>query len=166
MTKGRIDSIRFYYAMMRKGLEVLSNVDKHFSIKESSSNEILKECASELGIGVEELVDGAFELKSGNITKLIAGLLTIENGSANWLCSNKYAAFEILKKYGFQYLPYYQRYSLATINEARQDFLKRKKAVVIKPSRATYGGTGVTANIQSLKQLNKAIFNSLTYGNN
>ena len=165
MTKGTTDSIRFYYAMLRKGLEVLSSMDGNSST-ESSSSRIIKDCAKELGIEVEDLVDGAFELKSGKTTKLIATLGTIEKGSANWLCSNKYATFEILRKYGFQQVPYYKRYSLETIEEARQDFITRRKPVVIKPSRGTYGGTGVTANIKSVKQLNKAIFNSLVYHSN
>jgi len=120
-------------------------------------------CAAELGIKVEKFVDGTYEFKSGGITRLMGA--SLENGSARWLCGNKYATFEILKKYGFQHMPRYQRYSLGTINEARQDFLARNKGVVIKPSGQTYGGTGVTVKIRSMKDLNKAIFNSLAYNN-
>lgn len=163
MAKGTMDSVRYYYAMFRKGVEYLSNNEKTSS-EESPSIEILKDCANELGIGVEKFVDGTYEFKSGDRSKLIGA--SMEKGSALWLCSNKYATFEILKKHGFGQVPPYQRYSLATIKEARQDFVMRNKAVVIKPSRQTYGGTGVTVNIRSMNQLNKAIFNSLIYGDN
>jgi D-alanine-D-alanine ligase-like ATP-grasp enzyme len=149
--------------MVRKGLGHLSNVESG-SCLVSPSLGIMKDCANEMGITVEDFVDGTCEFKSGGVTRLIG--TPLDNGSANWLCSNKYATFEILKKYGFQQVPRYQRYSLGTINEARQDFLTRNGAVVIKPSRQTFGGTGVTVNIRSMKHLNKAIFNSLVYDSN
>jgi cyanophycin synthetase len=38
-----------------------------------------------------------------------------------------------------------------------RNFLSRNRPMVVKPSRQTYGGTGVTVNIKSLRQLNKAI---------
>lgn len=115
---------------------------------------------------VEELADGAYEFKRGNVTRRFAGSGSLENNFAVWLCGNKYATFELLKKNGFQQIPYHRRYSLSTIEEARHDFVMRDRPVVIKPSNGTSGGDGVTVNIRSIKQLNRAIFNSLRYDSN
>ena len=169
MTKETTDNILyFYYIMMNKWKELAietissSNVNKSSST-ENRSDKILKECANELGIKVEELVDGAYELKSGNVTRRIKGSASLEITFANWLCGNKYATFEILRKNGFHHLPHYQRYSFDTIKEAREDFLKRNRAVVIKPCSRTSGGLAVTVNIQTIKDLNRAIFISLRH---
>jgi cyanophycin synthetase len=171
MAKGTTDNILyFYYVMMNKWrglvLETISppNTEKSPSIDRPSMN-MLKDGANELGIAVEELVDGAYEFKSGNVTRRIKNSASLEIAFTNWLCGNKYATFEILRKYGFHHLPYYQRYSLSTIKEAREDFLRRNKAVVIKPCSRTSGGLGVTVNIQSIKDLNRAIFISLRHDN-
>ena len=162
MTKGRTDSIRHNYATVRKGLAYLSEVKTRPT--RSPSLEMMKECALEQGIEVEDFVDGAYLYRKGNETKIVGP--SLDNGATVWLCSNKYATFEFLKKYGFMQVPRYQRYSLETINEARQDFVQRNRPVVVKPSSQTYGGTGVTANIKSMRELNKAIFNSLVYDRN
>ncbi len=169
MTKGTIDDIRYFrYITLNKwkGLtrETLfpSRIDPDPARRGVSIN-ILKECAIESGIKVEELADGAFEINGGGVSRRITGLASIENASTNWMCSNKYATYELLRKYGFFHMPGYRRYSLKTINEARQDFLTRGKAVVIKPSRGTAGGFGVTVNVVTMKQLNKAIFSSLRF---
>jgi cyanophycin synthetase len=162
MSKGLFDPIRFHITTMRKGFLYISNIKKVPSIDVPSA-EVFKECAGELGIEIGNLVDDAYELRYGDTTLLVTNEATLESASANWLCSNKFATYECLKRHGIHHLPYHRRYSLRTINEARQDFLSRNRPMVVKPSRQTYGGTGVTVNIKSLRQLNKAIFNSLVY---
>jgi cyanophycin synthetase len=161
LTKGKIDSIRYYYAMARKGLAYISHTKKN-AASEEPTMAMMKSCAREKGIQVENFVDDTYIYRYGDRSKLVWTPIE-EKASTAWLCSNKYATFEYLKMHGFQHLPRYRRYSLATINEARQDFRTRGNPVVIKPSRHTYGGTGVTANIRTERQLNKAIFNALVY---
>jgi cyanophycin synthetase len=114
---------------------------------------------------VEELADGAYEFKLGDLTRRIrrGPILDLENAFTYWLCGNKYATYEILRKYGFKKVPYYRRYSLGTIREARRDFTTRKRAVVIKPCFGTSRGKGVTVDIRDVRKLNGAIYNSLMY---
>ena len=133
--------------------------------KPTPSIRALKEAAPELGIVVEELVDGAYEFKLGDLTRRVrkGPVFDLENAFTYWLCGNKFATYELLRKYGFHQVPNYARYSLATIKEARNDFLARNKAVVIKPCSGTSGGRGVTADIRQMSKLNKAIYNSLMY---
>ncbi len=157
--------------MMNKWKEmVLASVLPPNTGAESSTERpavlILKDCAIDLGMTVEKLADGAYEFKRGNVTRRFAGSGSLENNFTVWLCGNKYASFELLKKHGYRHIPYHRRYSLSTIEEARQDFVMRDRPVVIKPSNGTSGGDGVTVNIRSIKQLNRAIFNSLRYDSN
>lgn len=160
MTKSKIDSVRYYYAVVRKGLAYIRET-RNRDPSGQASLMLLKDCAAERGIQIESFVDGTYLFTKDGKT-WVAGV-SVEKASTAWLCSNKYATFEYLKKYGFHHMPRYRRYSLATIEEAREDFRTRGNAVVVKPSRQTYGGTGVTPNIKSMGQLNKAIFNSLVY---
>jgi len=159
MTKSKIDSVRYYYAVVRKGLAYIKETHNR-DLSGQASLMMLKECAEERGIQVEGFVDGTYLFTKGGKT-WVAGV-SVERASTAWLCSNKYATFEYLRKYGFDHVPRYRRYSLDTV-EAREDFRTRGNAVVVKPSRQTYGGTGVTPNIKSMRQLNKAIFDSLVY---
>gem|GEM_PF-2570377 len=161
MSKGTFDPIRYYYAMVRKGLAYMSQTKSDKSSEEPTMA-MMKSCALEKGVHVENFVDGAYMYRYGDRSKLVWSP-SEEKTTTTWLCSNKYATFEYLKMHGFHHLPRYRRYSLATVNEARKDFRTRGNPVVIKPSRQTFGGTGVTANIRSERQLNKAIFNALVY---
>jgi len=160
----------FYYSSMdkwKRNIASLSNREKGVP-RENLTIKTLKDSANELGIKVEDLADGAYEFKLGNVTRRIKNgpIFDLENAFSYWLCGNKYATFEILKKYGFQQVPYYKKYSLGTIKEARQDFIMRKRAVVIKPCFGTSRGKGVTVNIRSMNKLNRAIFSSLMYDGN
>ena len=162
-----------FYAIMHKG-KVLKRRIRPLSIMEeglSKANptiKALKDSADELGIKVEDLVDDAYEFKLGNVTRRIClgPVFDLENAFTYWLCGNKYATFEILSKYGFHQVPNYERYSLATIKDARHDFSMRNKSVVIKPCFGTSRGKGVTVDIRSMKELNRAIYNSLMYDSN
>ncbi len=171
MTKKASDNLLyFYHVTMNKwkesALAILPpNTGAELSIERPTTS-ILKECAIELGMTVEELVDGAYEFRRGNVTRRFAGSGSLENNFTVWLCGNKYATFELLKKHDYRRVPYHRRYSLSTIEEARQDFVMRDRPVVIKPSNRTSGGAGVTVNIRSIKQLNRAIFRSLRYDSN
>ena len=157
------------YALIHKGRAFtrrLASLSSRESLpKENPTIRALKDNAAEMGIKVEDLADGAYEFKLGNVTRRIrlGPIIDLDNAFTFWLCGNKYATFEILRKYGFQHLPHYKRYSLDTIREARNDFVMNKKAVVIKPCSGTSGGKGVTADIRSVNKLNRAIYNSLTY---
>jgi cyanophycin synthetase len=159
----------FYYSIMNKLKRTTSSLAKEkSSSRENPTIKALKDNAGELGIKVEELVDGAYEFKLGDMTRRIkrGPIFDVDNAFTYWLCGNKYATYEILSKYGFQHMPHYKRYSFDTIKEARNDFLDRKKAVVIKPCFGTSGGQGVTVDIRSMKRLNRAIYNSLIYDSN
>jgi cyanophycin synthetase len=166
----RADYIPYYfYKLMNKTRTLSSSLAKEKSSpRENPTIKELKDNADELGIKVEELVDGAYEIKLGNKTRRIrkGPIYDVDNAFTYWLCGNKFATFEILKKYGFNKVPFYKRYSLGTIKEARNDFVKRNKPVVIKPCFGTSGGKGVTVDIQSLKALNRAIYNSLMFDSN
>ncbi len=152
--------------LLTRNLGSRSNQDS-LSI-ETPSIKALKDNAAELGITVEDLAEGAYEFKLGDKTRRVrkGPLFDVDNAFAYWLCGDKYATFETLRKYGFQQVPRYKKYSLGAIKEARQDFLQRNRAVVIKPCFGTSGGKGVTADIRSMSKLNRAIYHSLMYDGN
>ncbi|MBI0584760.1 MAG: hypothetical protein ISF22_11135 [Methanomassiliicoccus sp.] len=160
MTKGTMDSIRYYYNVGRRGLEYMSEIQGESTGDPSIM--ILRECALDKGMKVEEFVNGTYECTNGKKTRFFG--MPPDSGTAIWLCSNKFATYELLKKNGFDRVPYYRKYTLGTINEAREDFKTRDKVAVVKPCSQTFGGTGVTANIRTVRKLNKAIFRSLVYG--
>lgn len=171
MAKGSKTEYFIYssYAALHKARalkrRLASSSRKKSAPKLTPSIRVLKETAPELGIIVEDLADEAYEFKLGDLTRRVrrGPIFDLENAFTFWLCGNKFATYELLRKYGFQQVPNYARYSLATIKEARNDFLARNKAVVIKPCSGTSGGKGVTADIRRMSKLNKAIYNSLMY---
>jgi cyanophycin synthetase len=170
MTKRVTDSVLYFYyvtlnKMARLIRESIPRSDIAAGLSEIDSVEILKDKARELGIKVEDLADGACELKNGDVIRRVrtGPLLDLDNAFALWLTGNKYATFELLKKYGFQNIPHFRRFSIGTIREAEQDFMSRNRPVVVKPSCGTSGGLGVTVNIHDVKHLKRAIFNSLRY---
>jgi cyanophycin synthetase len=123
------------------------------------------ETAEKLGISVTALGFGAYELRKGNITRRLTSSLCLdrENVVTYKLCGNKYLTYKILLEHGVSCVPRHQLYTFDDVERTCGDFVAWRCPVVIKPCSGTSGGTGVTVNITTLKDLKNAICESFLF---
>ena len=123
------------------------------------------ETAEKLGIAVTPLGFGMYELKKGDITRRILSNLSLdqENPVSCRLCCNKYLTYQVLERHGFRCFPKHRLYTFQDVAKTCADFQEWNCPVVIKPCTGTNGGTGVTVNIRSLKELKSAICESFVH---
>lgn len=86
-----------------------------------------------------------------------------ENPVSCRLCCNKYLTYKVLEDKGIKHFPKHGLYSFKDIKNTYRDFQEWNCPVVIKPCTGTHGGTGVTVNIRTVKELKKAIAQSFVY---
>ena len=123
------------------------------------------ETAEKLKINIMPLGFGVYELTKGKITRRISSSLYIdkENALTYKLCGNKYLTYKILLNNGIRSVPKHKLYQFHDVNNTINDFVDWNCPVVIKPCSSTSGGTGVTVNIKTVKELKNAIAESFIF---
>ena len=124
--------------------------------------------AEKMGITVTSLGFGMYELTKGGITRRILSNLSLdhENPVSCRLCCNKYLTYQVLESQGFRCFPRHKLYTFKDVEKTCADFQEWNCPVVIKPCTGTNGGTGVTVDIRSLRELKSAICESFVHDRN
>ena len=154
---------------------LFDRISKRLKIKENSNSYLYEyenfdirkyvDTAKKLNIDVRPLGFGVYELTKGEITRRFSSSLCIdkENALTYKLCGNKYLTYKILLNNGIRSVPKHKLYQFHDVNNTINDFVDWNCPVVIKPCSSTSGGTGVTVNIKTVKELKNAIAESFIF---
>jgi len=117
---------------------------------------LVRAAAEELGVEVRPLPGDFLELRYGDRRSLVEGSHFELERLIPWLaCGDKQLTSTILSEQGLP-VPRYGSFSASRYAEALERFREAQKPVVVKPTRGTSAGLGVTLNVFAEDELRSA----------
>ncbi len=123
---------------------------------------VWREAAEELGASFRSLGDGFHEIELGGVrTRVNDNASGIDDPVTLDLLSDKAISYRLLEEEGLP-TPGHASFTLKSIGGAVR-FLKEHGECVVKPTRGTGGGRGITSGVRTIKQLAKAAAHAGAY---
>ncbi len=125
----------------------------------------IRAAARAVGVEVESLPGNFLKLShAGAISYAHGSDFAFESVVSYFLCGDKPLTARLLAERNLP-VPMSRSFELSQYEEARRFFGKLSKPVVIKPSRGTAGGSGITLDVRNDSQLRDAFARAGAFGN-
>jgi len=137
--------------------------DSHYADSIRKENGVLIDAASKLGIAVNEHNGGILEFSyQGKSSFLKTNITELDPAISLKLAGDKQLSATLLKRHNLP-VPNCKSFHVKEIAEAEAFRQKLGGIVVVKPSRGTSSGTGITAGLSSAKDFSKAFYRASIY---
>lgn len=130
--------------------------------KKQFYDRIWRNAALRIGASVESLTDDILEIDLAGKKYFIERNFTpVESCASLRLAGSKPAVYRLLDRAGLPIAGYLE-FNLNNLQDAKE-FLTNRTPCVVKPSKNTGGGSGVTTGVMNTSQLRKAVVKALQY---
>jgi cyanophycin synthetase len=131
-------------------------MEHHEDAAVATNRQIVLAAADRLGIKAEKLANGVVELRYKGQSSYFQGAdFEFENLMASKICGDKLLTSTILLENGFP-VPEFATFSFREYTSAVDFFNRLQKPVVVKPQSSTAHSRGVTTNIYTIRDFERA----------
>jgi len=125
---------------------------------------VWREAAAQLGADIEDLGDGVFEIRLGELrTRVQQNTTAMDDLATHCVVRTKPVIYKLLERSGLP-TPGHLAFAVEDMSAAVEFLKTTDRACVIKPAAGTGGGMGVTTNIRTPWQLGRAAFAAARHG--
>jgi cyanophycin synthetase len=161
----KMSSVRKYWLAVLRTILYLKHVWRRIAQRRSGPDEATREAyyvqiwekaAKELSLSVVRLPDGFLKVRSGAAETLVYQNFTMmDHPATEHLAGNKPLVHKLLAEEGLP-IPEHRVFGLSDLRPAEEFLSEQKCACVVKPANGTGGGEGVTTNVRTPRQLQRA----------